>query len=115
LWTQAQQSPAHQTDILRVIAPHCEGLAFADIERNLVSSRNQVSEADIRAALDKLQDHDVVEQVDGVWRIRVELMRRWVNSKLDAHKRGCTRTEFFTRVYPRSSALVRVPKEVFNA
>jgi hypothetical protein len=76
LWTQAQQPPAHQTDVLRVLAPHREGLPFADL-----LAQTRLDESAARAALTKLQDHDVVEQVDGVWHIRVELMRRWVEQQ----------------------------------
>lgn len=76
LWTQAEQLPAHQTDILRVLAPRRDGLPFADI-----LAQTHLDESTARAALSKLQDHDVVAEVDGVWRYRVELMRRWVENK----------------------------------
>jgi len=76
LWTQAQQPPAHQTEILRVLAPYRDGLLFADI---LAQTHLDASAA--RTALETLQQHDVVEQVDDKWRFRVELMRRWVASR----------------------------------
>jgi hypothetical protein len=76
LWTQAEQPPAHQTDILRVLAPHRDGLPFAEI-----LARTHLDELAAHAALEKLHDHDVVAEVDGVWRFRVELMRRWVERK----------------------------------
>jgi hypothetical protein len=44
--------------------------------------RGLIDESDVPAALETLKQHDVVEQSGDKWRYRVELMRRWVESKI---------------------------------
>jgi hypothetical protein len=73
VWGQAVCGAVGQHDILRILAPHPQGLTLDA----LVQSTN-MDEATLEEALKTLTRHDVVKEVDGCWRIIVELFRLWV-------------------------------------
>lgn len=74
VWGQAMRGASGQQAILRVLAPHQEGLGIEEITQ-LITDANDIT---IIEALMALQRHDVVEQHEGRWRIVVELFRRWI-------------------------------------
>jgi DNA-binding IclR family transcriptional regulator len=68
--------------VLRVLAPHIEGLTVAELHRE-----TRLEESTLHGALATLEQHDVVEQKGEMWQYRVELMRRWVmHSMLLSHR-----------------------------
>ncbi|WP_427159221.1 AAA family ATPase [Aliinostoc sp. HNIBRCY26] len=73
VWGQAAQDVEGQQEIIRVLAPHLEGLSF-----DVLAESTGMSGEGLQRALDTLKRHDVVEEVGGGWRIMVELFRRWV-------------------------------------
>jgi len=73
VWGQAKDGAVGQHDILRILAPHAQGLTLDA----LVQSTN-MDEATLQEALKTLTRHDVVKEIDGCWRIIVELFRLWV-------------------------------------
>jgi hypothetical protein len=73
VWGQAVRGAVGQHDILRILAPHPQGLTLDA----LVKSTN-MDEATLEEALKTLTRHDVVKEVDGCWRIIVELFRLWL-------------------------------------
>jgi hypothetical protein len=89
LWSQAEQSsPAHQTDVLRVLAPYIEGLTVAELHRE-----TRLEESTLHGALATLAQHDVVEQDGEMWQYRVELMRRWVMRSMSSSHRTTESTD----------------------
>jgi len=73
VWGQAAQGANGQQEILKLLAPHIEGLSFdALAESTGMNSHN------LQAALDTLKRHDVVAETEGRWQIIVELFRRSV-------------------------------------
>lgn len=89
LWSQAaQSSPAHQTDVLRVLAPHVEGLTMAELRRE-----TRLEESTVHGALATLAQHDVVQQGGETWQYRVELMRRWVMHSMSSGHRATENTD----------------------
>jgi hypothetical protein len=74
VWGQAARGAPGQQEILRAIAPHREGL---DI--NTLAEFTGMNETNLQQALDSLIRHDVVWEIDGKWRIIVELFRVWVD------------------------------------
>jgi hypothetical protein len=73
VWEEAARGIAGQQTILRVLAPHPEGLTLGEI-----ADAAGVGSEGAAAALDTLERHDVVAKIDSRWRIVVELFRRWV-------------------------------------
>jgi len=74
VWGQAARGAPGQQEILRAIAPHPEGL---DI--NTLAEITGMNETNLQPALNSLIRHDVVWEIDGKWRIIVELFRLWVD------------------------------------
>ncbi|MEG4489401.1 ATP-binding protein [Microcoleus sp. D2_18a_B4] len=74
VWGQAARGAPGQQEILRAIAPHPEGL---DI--NTLAEISGMNETNLQQALNSLIRHDVVWEIDGKWRIIVELFRVWVD------------------------------------
>ncbi|AFY56692.1 ATPase [Rivularia sp. PCC 7116] len=77
VWSQAAQGADGQQAVLRVLAPHPEGLSY----ENLIGEVSQqgFDEAILQEALDTLKRHDVIEEMQQrKWRIIVELFRRWL-------------------------------------
>ncbi|MBD1828159.1 AAA family ATPase [Microcoleus sp. FACHB-61] len=74
VWGQAARGAPGQQEILRAIAPHQEGL---DI--NTLAEITGMNETNLQQALNSLIRHDVVWEIDGKWRIIVELFRVWVD------------------------------------
>ncbi len=73
VWGQAAQGAAGQQAILRVLAPHAEGLTL-----DTIAGAAGVGSGEATAALETLKRHDVVAETESRWRIVVELFRRWV-------------------------------------
>lgn len=71
VWQQAAHAPTGQQAILSAIAPFPEGLPRTALLQYLDS-------AALDAALESLQRHDVIHEVNQNWCIKVELFRRWV-------------------------------------
>jgi hypothetical protein len=74
VWGQAARGAPGQQEILRAIAPHREGL---DI--NTLAEITGMNQTNLQQALNSLIRHDVVWEIDGKWRIIVELFRLWVD------------------------------------
>lgn len=74
VWGQAARGAPGQQEVLRAIAPHPEGL---DI--NTLAEITGMNETNLQPALNSLIRHDVVWEIDGKWRIIVELFRVWVD------------------------------------
>lgn len=75
VWDQATRGAPGQQEVLRVIAPHREGL---DI--NTLAEFTSMNETNLQQALNSLTRHDVVWEIDGKWSIIVELFRHWLLS-----------------------------------
>ncbi|GAA6622542.1 CHAT domain-containing protein [Scytonema sp. NUACC26] len=73
VWGQAARGAARQQAIIRAIAPHKEGLSL-----EILSHAIGIDGASLQPALQTLKRHDVIEEVEGRYRITVELFRRWV-------------------------------------
>ncbi|WP_189525263.1 AAA family ATPase [Nostoc sp. 'Peltigera membranacea cyanobiont' 232] len=73
VWGQAARGAKGQQAIVRVLAPHPEGLSLDALARS-----TGMNDHDLQEALNTLKRHDVVEETQGSWRIMVELFRRWV-------------------------------------
>ncbi|MUG99361.1 ATP-binding protein [Scytonema sp. UIC 10036] len=73
VWGQAARGAAHQQAIIRAIAPHEKGLSL-----EILSHAIGIDGASLQPALQTLKRHDVIEEIDGRYRITVELFRRWV-------------------------------------
>ena len=73
VWGQAAEGASGQQEILRVLAPHLEG-----INLDSLSQATGMNETSLVAALKTLERHDVVREISGCYCIAVELLRRWV-------------------------------------
>ncbi|QLE51242.1 ATP-binding protein [Nostoc sp. C057] len=73
VWGQAARGAEGQQAIVRVLAPHPEGISL-----DALAQSTGMNDADLQEALNTLKRHDVVEEIQGNWRIMVELFRRWV-------------------------------------
>ncbi|NEU75889.1 helix-turn-helix domain-containing protein [Hassallia byssoidea VB512170] len=73
VWGQAVRGAVGQHDILRILAPHPQGLTL-----NALLQSTDMDEATLQEALKTLTRHDVVKEIDGCWRIIVELFRLWL-------------------------------------
>ncbi|MEH1898501.1 MAG: ATP-binding protein [Nostoc sp.] len=73
VWGQAARGAKGQQAIVRVLAPHPEGLSL-----DALAESTGMNDHDLQEALNTLKRHDVVEETQGSWRIMVELFRRWV-------------------------------------
>ena len=73
VWGQAARGAEGQQAIVLVLAPHPEGLSL-----DALAQSTGMNDADLQEALNTLKRHDVVEEIQGNWRIMVELFRRWV-------------------------------------
>nr|MDZ8017322.1 ATP-binding protein [Nostoc sp. SerVER01] len=73
VWGQAARGAEGQQAIVEVLAPHPEGLSL-----HTLAQSTGMKDADLQEALNTLKRHDVVEEIQGRWRIMVELFRRWV-------------------------------------
>ncbi|MEG4090730.1 ATP-binding protein [Microcoleus sp. Pol12B4] len=75
VWGQAARGAPGQQEVLRAIAPHREGLDITTL-----AEITGMNETNLQQALNSLIRHDVVWEIDGKWRIIVELFRHWVLS-----------------------------------
>lgn len=73
VWGQAARGADGQQAILKILAPYPEGLNL-----NPLAESVGLGQENILAALHALMRHDVVEEVEGRYRIIVELFRRWI-------------------------------------
>ena len=73
IWAQAGEAPPGQQALLKILANHSEGL-----DRNAWRQTSNLDPAAFDAALEALNNHDVVTDENGICRYSVELMRRWV-------------------------------------
>ena len=76
VWNQAKQGAEGQQAILRVLAPHPQGLSYENVRREV--STEGFDQEILQEAINTLQRHDVIEENQGQWRIIVELFRRWL-------------------------------------
>ncbi len=76
VWSQAEQGAEGQQAILRVLAPHPQGLSYEDVIGEV--SREGFDEEILQAAIKTLQRHDVIEENQQRLCIIVELFRRWL-------------------------------------
>lgn len=75
VWGQAARGTPGQQEVLRELARHQEGL-----DLNTLAEVTGMNKTNLQQALDSLIRHDVVWEIDGKWRIIVELFRHWVLS-----------------------------------
>ncbi|NMF63500.1 AAA family ATPase [Brasilonema octagenarum] len=73
VWGQAARGAAGQREILRALASPPQGLSITALY-----DCTNIEIAALQEALNTLKRHDVVEEIEGRWRIIVELFRRWV-------------------------------------
>ncbi|WP_409882477.1 helix-turn-helix domain-containing protein [Nostoc sp. ChiSLP03a] len=73
VWGQAARGAEGQQAIVQMLAPHPEGLSL-----DALAQSTGMNDANLQEALNTLKRHDVVEEIQGSWRIMVELFRRWV-------------------------------------
>jgi len=73
VWDQAGRDVPEQQAILRVLAPHADGLSLDDLQ-----SATQLKRATLDSALELLDRHDVVKVENNQARILVALFRRWL-------------------------------------
>lgn len=73
VWGQAARGAEGQQAIIQLLAPHPEGLSL-----DALAQSTGMNDADLQEALNTLKRHDVVEEIQGSWRIMVELFRSWV-------------------------------------
>ncbi|NJO30412.1 MAG: ATP-binding protein [Richelia sp. SL_2_1] len=76
VWSQAAQGAEGQQAILRVLAPHPQGLSYEDVMGEV--SKEGFDEESLQAAIKTLKNHDVVKDTQGRLCIIVELFRRWL-------------------------------------
>ena len=77
IWKQAAEGAAGQQEILKALAPHQDGLIQAELLKITQLTQKQLEEA-----LKTLDNHDVIQQIDGRFKIVVELFRRWLLEKI---------------------------------
>jgi hypothetical protein len=73
VWGQAARGASGQQAILKVLAPHPQGLSI-----DALAQATGMEEKTLQEALKTLTRHDVVEESEGCWQIIVELFRRWI-------------------------------------
>ncbi|MEH2136415.1 ATP-binding protein [Nostoc sp.] len=73
VWGQAVRGADGQQAIVQVLAPYPEGLSL-----DALAESTGMNDTNLQQALNTLKRHDVVEEIQGSWRIMVELFRRWV-------------------------------------
>lgn len=73
IWAQAGEAPPGQQTLLKLLAPHGDGL-----DQAILREQSGLDPAAFTDALDALERHDVVNCHNGRCRYSVELMRRWV-------------------------------------
>ncbi|MEM7556558.1 MAG: ATP-binding protein [Cyanobacteria bacterium P01_A01_bin.84] len=73
VWGQAAQDTPGQRAIIIAVAPHPQGIT----KDELISVTGLIREQ-INAAIATLERHDVIQELEGNYRIIVELFRRWV-------------------------------------
>ncbi len=81
VWGQAARWASGQQAILRTLAPHPDGLSIDELRTQLDcigATHSPLQEETLQEALKTLMRHDVVQEIEGCWRIIVELFRRWV-------------------------------------
>ena len=80
VWSQAAQGAPEQQIILKILAPHPEGLNCTDITCRDVACNVSTDDIGLQEALKTLKRHDVIQETEGEgrWYIIVELFRRWV-------------------------------------
>ncbi|MEQ8755013.1 MAG: ATP-binding protein [Coleofasciculus sp. G1-WW12-02] len=83
VWGQAARGVAGQQAILKVLAPHPDGLMIEQLRIKLAelfreSGLAPLEEKQLEEALETLIRHDVIQQKGEYWQIIVELFRRWV-------------------------------------
>ena len=78
VWSQAAQGAPGQQIILKILAPHPEGLNCRDITCRDVPWCASTDDIGLEKALKTLKRHDVIQETEGRWYIIVELFRRWV-------------------------------------
>lgn len=73
VWDQVTSGQPHVAELLRAMAARPGGLAVEEIERLPEMAQHTASDV-----LGALADQDVVVYEGALWRIKVELMRRWL-------------------------------------
>ncbi len=76
VWSQAKQGAKGQQAILRLLAPHPEGLSYDSAIAEF--SKEGFDEKNLEEAIKTLHRHDVVEENQGQLSIIVELFRLWL-------------------------------------
>ena len=81
VWGQAARGAQGQQMILKILAPHPEGLSLDELKRQIsqfVGANSPWLPPQLDEVLETLKRHDVIAEKDGRWQIIVELFRRWV-------------------------------------
>jgi hypothetical protein len=83
VWGQAARGVSGQQEILKMLAPHPDGLTIEQLRIRLAelfreSGLAPLEEKQLEEALETLKRHDVIQQKGEYWQIIVELFRRWV-------------------------------------
>lgn len=83
VWGQAARGVSGQQRILKVLAPHPDGLMIEQLRVKLAESFREsviapLEEKQLEEGLETLKRHDVIQQKGEYWQIIVELFRRWV-------------------------------------
>lgn len=73
VWGQSAQGATGQQEILKILAPHPEGINLEGI----IQATN-MDEIILNEAIETLKRHDVIQESDRKYHIIVELFRRWV-------------------------------------
>ncbi|CBN58671.1 MULTISPECIES: AAA family ATPase [Kamptonema] len=73
VWGQSAQGSPGQQEILKILAPHPEGI---NLDR-IIQAIN-MDETTLNEAIETLKRHDVIQETNAQYHIIVELFRRWV-------------------------------------
>lgn len=73
VWGQSAQGATGQQEILKILAPHPEGINLEAIIESI-----NMDEIILNEAIETLKRHDVIKETNGLYHIIVELFRRWV-------------------------------------
>ncbi|MDF0552239.1 ATP-binding protein [Kamptonema sp. UHCC 0994] len=73
VWGQSAQGARGQQEILKVLAPHPEGINLEGIIQG-----TNMDEKTLNEAIETLKRHDVIQETNHKYHIIVELFRRWV-------------------------------------
>ncbi|MDB9511554.1 ATP-binding protein [Kamptonema animale CS-326] len=73
VWGQSAQGARGQQEILKILAPHPEG-----INLEAIIHATNIDETTLNEAIETLKRHDVIQETNQQYQIIVELFRRWV-------------------------------------